>query len=131
MNKPRHQRKNAKHRRVQSPPKGTDLSQVAENSQYVGSPYHKDAASFAGPAPNPRPDATLCPAKLLQKKARVTKWLRDAIKNGHSGAYEKGFPKYVWYRDNGTVYEARQGAPGSGEYHGYPLGPAQGVGGLP
>ena len=44
--------------------------------------------------------------------------------------WEEGFPKYVWHEEEGTVFEARQGAPGSGEYHGYPLQPKQRVQGL-
>ena len=131
MHKPRHQRRNAKHRKVQSPPKGTNLPQVAKISQYVGSPYHKHAPSFAGPAIALRPGATLCPRSLIKNKALITKWLRDAIRKGHTGTYENGFPKYVWYRHGATIYEARQGSPGSGEYHGYPLWPQQTVRGLP
>ena len=36
-------------------------------------------------------------------------------------------PKYVWHVEADAAYEARQGAPGSGEYHGYPLQPTQSV----
>ena len=51
--------------------------------------------------------------------------------SGQVGAlWEGGFPRYVWHREDDTVYEARQGAAGSGEYHGYPLKPNQIVRGL-
>ena len=43
MKRPRFQRDNPKVRKVQAPPNGTDLAQVAESCRYVGSPYHKDA----------------------------------------------------------------------------------------
>ena len=56
--------------------------------------------------------------------------LRRAVAAGHAGAWEQGYPRYVWYGDGETVYEARQGSPGSGEYHGYPLEPEQDVRGL-
>ena len=38
--------------------------------------------------------------------------------------------RQVWHREGGMVFEARQGSPGSGEYHGYPLTPTQDVRGL-
>lgn len=131
MRKPRHQRPNAKHRRVQAPPQGVNLQQVARSSRYVGSVYHKDTPSFAGPVPSPRPDASLCPRTLANQQQLVQDWLRAGIGNSHTGAWRGGYPQYVWYRHGRTVYEARQGSPGSGEYHGYPLQPEEVVRGLP
>ena len=131
MRKPRHQRSNAKHRKVQAAPPGIDVRRVARSSRYVGSPYHKGTRSFAGAVPDPRPDASLCPRDLARRPGLIQAWLRAGIRNGHTGAWQKGYPKYVWYRHNGTVYEARQGSPGSGEYHGYPLQPGEMVRGLP
>lgn len=61
----------------------------------------------------------------------MEQWLRDAIRAGHCGTWEGGYPKYVWRRESGIVFEARQGAPASGEYHGYPLEPWQKVQNLP
>ena len=121
MRKPRYQRPNAKHRKVQDPPPDVNVRQVAKTSRYVGSVYHKDTPSIAGGVPNPRPDASLCPRDLASRQELIQTWLRESIQKGHTGAWRKGYPQYVWYRDNGTVYEARQGSPGSGEYHGYPL----------
>lgn len=57
-------------------------------------------------------------------------WLRTAVLAGRCGAWEQGFPRYVWYQEGDIIYEARQGSPGSGEYHGYPLEPWQTVQGL-
>ena len=131
MRKPRHQRPNAKHRRVQAPPPDVDVQHVARSSGYVGSVYHKDTPSFAGAVPKPRPDASLCPRNLAWRQELIQTWLRAGIRNGHTGAWRKGYPQYVWYRTGSTVYEARQGSPGSGQYHGYPLQPEEVVRGLP
>jgi hypothetical protein len=35
------------------------------------------------------------------------------------------FPRYVWYKDSGTVYEARLVNREQGSYKGYPLEPAE------
>ena len=56
---------NPKVRKVQVPPTGVDLTQVAESCRYVGSPYHKDAPGFSGMPRGPRPNATLCPRELV------------------------------------------------------------------
>lgn len=49
-------------------------------------------------------------------------WLRQAVEAGHAGGWGEKYPRKVWYRDQDgeTIYEAREGSPGSGEYHGYP-----------
>ena len=130
MKKPRFQRCNPKARRVQEPPPGVDLAEVAESCRYVGSPCNKDAPGFAGVSRGRRPDASLCPRHLANEHGLVEDWLRDAVRAGQVGAWERGCPRYVWYRDGQTVYEARQGSPGSGEYHGDPLELAQAVRGL-
>jgi hypothetical protein len=128
--RPAFRRDNPKARQVQAPPSGVDLAEVAERCRYVGSPYHKDIPSFAGTTRAPRPDASICPRELANAQARVEAWLRDAVLAGRCGGWERGFPRYVWHREADTVYEARQGSPGSGEYHGYPLEPWQWVRGL-
>lgn len=130
MKKPRYQRDNPKARRVQRPPPGVDLVRVADSCRYVGSPYHKAAPSFAGTVRGRRPDASLCPGELADSRDRVEHWLREAVRAGRVGAWDGGFPRYAWHREGDTVFEARQGSPGSGEYHGYPLEPEQVVKGL-
>ena len=60
----------------------------------------------------------------------VEGWLRSAVRAGRFGAWDGGYPRYVWHRQDELVFEARQGSPGSGEYHGYPLEPEQRVQGL-
>lgn len=130
MRKPRFQRHNPKARKISAPPRGVDLAEVAESCRYVGSPYHKDRPSFVGTTYRRRPDASMCPRYLADCRERVECWLREAIKAGQVGSWEGGFPRYVWHREGDMVFEARQGAPGSGEYHGYPLSPMQRVRGL-
>lgn len=122
MRKPVRHRNNPKARRLAPPPGGVDVCRVAANCRYVGSPYHARALAI-----HRRPDASLCPAHLSSDHQRVEGWLRASVRSGRTGAWEQGFPKYVWHVEGDTVYEARQGAPGSGEYHGYPLQPAQRV----
>ena len=117
-------------REVQVPPTGVDLTQVAESCRYVGSPYHKDAPGFAGMPRGPRPNATLCPRELVNCRDLVEGWLRTAVQSGQVGAWDGRYPRYIWHREGDVVFEARQGSPGSGDYHGYPLEPEQRVRGL-
>ena len=129
MRKPTFHRENPRYRQVLPQPLGVEVALVAEKCRYVGSPYHA-AGPTAGRPVIRRPDATICPSELTSNRHRVEKWLRASILSGRTGAWEGGFPRYVWHREEETVYEARQGSPGSGEYHGYPLQPWQRVRGL-
>ena len=108
-------------RRSMAVPSGVDLAQIADQVSYIGSTDHKDYPSFAG-QPRPRSDASLCP-RHINDPAIITRWLRDAIRNGTVGApWENGFPRYVWYKHtDGVVFEARLVNRGSGSYKGYPL----------
>lgn len=125
MRNPGRHRNNPKVRRLLPPPDDVDVCEVAETCRYVGSPYHGRGASVRR-----RPAASLCPAHLSSDRDSVEQWLRASVRAGRTGAWERGFPKYVWHKEGGTTFEARQGAPGSGEYHGYPLHPRQRVRGL-
>jgi len=129
MKKPQFQRQNLKARKVHEPPSGVDPAEIAKNCRHVGSPYHKDVPSSDGTPPVHRPDASICPRHLANHHQLVEGWLRDAVKAGHTGAWHRGYPRRVWYRDGETVYEALQTLPG--KYHGYPLEPEQTVRGLP
>jgi hypothetical protein len=130
VKRPTFQRGNPRARKVQPPQAGVDLAKVAVSRRYVGSPYHKAGAGFAGQPRGRRPSASLCPRQLVNQRHRVQRWLRAAIKAGHVGVWDGGFPRYVWHREGEIVFEARHGTPGSGEYHGYPLEPRQRVRGL-
>ena len=130
MKKASHTRDNWKARRVKSPPNGECLERAAGSCRYVGSPYHKSYRSSVG-MPQHRPDTSKCPIELKGQCELIERWLRNALMSGQVGAlWEGGFPRFVWHCENGIVYEARQGSPGSGVYHGYPLEPHQKVKGL-
>lgn len=108
-------------RRVRLVPPGTDLKVLAARVRYVGSPEHKDTPSFAGP-PSPRPDASICPRELKDDAELITRWLRAAIRAGSTGAQWNGdFPRYVWHKENDTVFEGRLTNSEAGWYKGYPL----------
>ena len=114
-------RRRPRRRTVVDPPLGLSLEAVAKRVRYVGSPEHKDRPSFAG-QPRPRADASICDPSLANSQAQLTRWLRDAARRGFVGApWEGDFPRYVWYKRNGVVYEGRLVNRGSGEYKGYPL----------
>lgn len=130
MKKASHARDNWKARRVKRPLNDEDLERAASSCRYVGSPYHKSYPSFAG-MPRDRPDTSKCPIELKGQRELIERWLRNALISGQVGTkWEGGFPRLVWHREDDIVYEARQGSPGSGEYHGYPLEPHQKVKGL-
>jgi hypothetical protein len=132
MQPPNRKRTNPRHLLVSAPPDGADLAAVAAKACYVGSVYHKDVPSFAGPVPRPRPDASICPRRLAWRKADIATWLQGAIRLGHCGAmWEGSFPRYVWHRAGAVVYEARLVNAFKGEYKGYPLEANERVRGLP
>jgi len=107
-------------RRVVAPPTGVDLALLAERASYVGSSEHKTFPSFAGPF-NPRADASKCDPHLADPE-ELTRWLREAIRAGHTGElWEGDFPRYAWCRRGDVTYEARLCNPGLGQYKGYPL----------
>ena len=114
-------RRRPRHRAIISPPPGTDLLDLASRVRYVGSPEHKGTPSFAG-WPRPRADASLCDPGLAKSQHQITEWLQMAIREGCIGApWEGEFPRYVWYKREDIVYEARLVNRGQGEYKGYPL----------
>lgn len=103
-----------------------NLEAAAAQATYVGSGEHK---RFPNPLCDPhlRSDASDCDAvdaTLSQNPARMTEWLRLAIRRGQvSPEFEGIFPRYVWARiptTGGTnVVEARLTNSGLGHYKGY------------
>jgi hypothetical protein len=92
---------------------------MAEKMTYVISSEHKDYLTSAGPG-NLRSDASACPRGLNFDE--VLGWLREAMRQGSVSAAQEGdFPRYVWKRVGGQVYEARLSNSGLGEYKGYPI----------
>jgi hypothetical protein len=107
-------------RAVCVPPPGADLPKLAAASRYVGSVEHKTYPSFAG-RPQPRADASKCDPALASAD-QLTDWLREAINAGNVGApWEGDYPRYVWHRQGGVVYEGRLVNQEQGHYKGYPL----------
>jgi hypothetical protein len=106
-------------RSIGNAPPEIDLAKVVAEMSYVGSPEHKDRPSFAG-WPRPRSDASICDETLTPET--VTEWLRTAMNKGVFGVLWEGrFPRYLWYKHESTVYEARLLNREKGEYKGYPL----------
>lgn len=112
-----------------TPPPDVDLGHAAATARYIGSSEHKTAPSFAGP-PRPRADASKCDPKLADAE-ELTGWLREAIEKGNVGApFEGAYPRYVWSRKEGVVYEGRLVNQELGQYKGYPLRPEEWSGDL-
>jgi len=106
-------------------PDGVDLERIAMRSRYVGSPEHKSYPSFAGSARLRIADASKCDPKFVDP-VPLTAWLRESIRSGRfGGPWEGSFPKYVWFVDDGTCYEARLVNRDNGDYKGYSLVPGQ------
>lgn len=118
---PKHSLKGLK---IVPPPAGVSLDQVAEACSYSGSGYHRTMPGRYGP-PRAKPRGTKCPEHLQRRPDEVQSLLREAIRAGHHSAFDGSFPRRVWRRIGGSIFEARQGSAGSGEYHGYPLTPEQ------
>ena len=114
-------RRRPQRREILVPP-GVDLNGLADRVVYAGSPEHKDIPSFAG-QPRLRADASCCPREIVELGQKVVcGWLRSAIRRGATGApWEGGFPRCVWYKDDGTVFEGRLVNRELGSYRGYPI----------
>ncbi len=111
-------------RAILAPLAQNERRRVAAAASYVGSVEHKDTPSFAGVPPRPRPDATLCDRALAKRCDEITHWLQIAIEKGAiGGPWEGEFPRYAWYKDGATVYEARLVNRMAGTYKGYGLLP--------
>jgi len=62
----------------------------------------------------------------------LTRWLRGALAAGScSACFDGDFPRYIWGRREGVMFEARLTNRDLGHYKGYPLGPGDEVEGLP
>ena len=62
-----------------------------------------------------------CPKNLQKDQTFVEGWLQNAIRRGNFGKFDQGFPRVVWYEEDGRLFEERSSGQGSCEYHGYPL----------
>ena len=108
-------------KREMLPTPNADLDSLAQSVTYEGSHEHKDIPSFAGPPRLRQGDASCCPRDIRDVET-VCEWLREAIRRGAVGSFWEGsFPRYVWYKSDDTVFEARLINRGNGSYKGYPL----------
>ena len=131
MRKPGHRRDDPKARKVVAPPSGMDLAQVAAVSRHVGSPHHKDRPGFAGVPNGRRPDAGIRTGDLANERDRIEGRLCDAVRAGNTGAWNKGFPRYLRHREGDTVLETRRNSPEPECNHGHPPAVGRRVQGLP
>lgn len=98
------------------------LLRAAEAARYVSSPYHRPPPrSPMGPAlSRPFPHASKCPTSW--DLITATAALKEAIRTGCVSSEWRGtFPRFAWYMDRETLYEAVLSNHVSGEYHAYPL----------
>lgn len=98
------------------------LADAAARTSYVGSIEHKTYPSPAGD-PRPRGDASKCPRLEEHRWPELTEALRGAIRTGCvSETFDpSGFPRYVWGRFEGQLYEARHLATPAGAYKAFPI----------
>lgn len=119
----RHQR--PKRRKIGKWPSELTPAELAGRVRYIGSAEHKDHPSPAGP-PRLRSDATRCDVSMTRDVAGNTEALREGIRRMCvSAEAEDGFPKYVWTRIAGHIFEARHINGPSGTYKGYRLEPVE------
>ncbi len=96
-----------------------DFGALSKRVSYVISAEHKDYLTTAGPG-RLRSDASACPRGLDFDE--VETWLKKAVARGDVSADTGGeFPRYIWTRVEGRVYEARLSNAGLGQYKGYPI----------
>ena len=97
------------------------LKEIASRASYVGSPEHKRHPSFAGP-PAPKATSTLCDPGFANQQEMLTGWVREAIEKGQVGImWEGNYPRNIWLKKDGVVFEARLVNKGNGGYKGWPL----------
>ena len=120
MRRPNRQR-NVHPGKIESCPEEINLATVAKKASFIGSVEHKDTPSFAGQA-KPRSDCELCPAEFCDKQRELTRWLREAIRQGKiGGPWENGFPRYAWVKREGRVFAGRLTNQAQGHYKGWPI----------
>lgn len=114
-----------------------ERERLAENAEYVGSPYHTDvpkfglnaaprtgattiAAAEAGGIKNP--DCLVCPRKWVRRRDDATALLQAALRAGTYIANGTQMPARLWVRDpeEEIVYEAKLCRNPKG-YKAYPL----------
>lgn len=96
--------------------------EVEKHVKYIGSAEHKSYPSQAGPPALRHSDATRCDPRYKDKEEYITLNLKAAIlQKTVSTEFESGFPKYVWGRLDGDLYEVRHINGPIGTYKAYKL----------
>lgn len=115
-------------RRLRGSLAGLELETLARDARYRGSPKHKRNPSDFGLSPpsDPRDDASLCDEAGAFTKERAQGLLSDGMRRGLVSEVLRGrWPHMVWaVTDDGYPLEARLENQETGEYHGYPMPPA-------
>ena len=107
---------------------------LAREACYVGSPEHKDGNWWGG-LPRARQlrgggvgrpgkqRTTVCPLTAPEDQQRATRWVRTAIAEGQYKFVQadQKYPKRIWYRAAGTVWEGWCINTQAGEYKGWPI----------
>lgn len=108
-----------KPKRVHPNPDADVLAKASDAASYVRSDYHCKGDKGERAVRRAKP-ASICPRTWSQ--AAATKAIREAIKSGCvSEAWEDGFPRYVWHREEDVLYEARHSRGPFGSFHAYPI----------
>jgi hypothetical protein len=119
-----------KPKRVARAPNAEWLKQAALHAVYDGNQNVNHCPDAMGRPPRGRAKpASICPRRWTDEDA--TKALREAVARGNvSEAWEDGFPRYVWHRAEGILYEARHTRGPAGLFHAYPIEDIQAPRGL-
>ena len=123
-------------KQIRQPPKlsASERRKLAARAKYVGSPEHKVKRWWGGlPASRQRKGGeigrpgkqttTICPLVSDEDRKMATEWIQGAIRTGQ---YEfcqgdQDFPKKVWYRTDGQVWQGLVVNKAAGEYKGWPI----------
>lgn len=104
-------------------PDAASLAKASAAARYSPSDYHCRLPDGRPRRVRAKP-ASVCPRQWPIDEA--TEALRITINKGHvSETWEDGFPRYVWYREGETIYEARHTRGPHGTYHAYPIEAAE------
>jgi hypothetical protein len=120
LKKPSHRRKTGDSKSILSKEelKNVDLKKLLEKVNYCPNQKHKNYP-IKGQKPYFDADSAKCPNNI--NVIDVEKWLKEAVKIGAISALRGDFPKCIWFKKDGIVYEAKQTNSKTGEYHGFPL----------
>ena len=111
-----------KEKMVDPAPNPTKLATAAEKAMYdVGAKSYHCRTEDGGPPSSRIKPASICPRQWRRDEATAA--LRNAIGRGQVSIEwdDESFPRYVWVRDEGTLYEGRHTRGPHGSYHAYPI----------